>query len=150
MAVIILIAEDSEDDILLFKMAVARAGLTHTFHFVNDGVEAIDWLEGVGMWADRAKFPIPSVIITDVKMPKINGFQLLQWIRSQPEFSQLPVIVYSSSNEAADVGRAFGLGATTYFRKTSTYHDIIQFLNCMSFSPAPYSETHVCEESSHA
>lgn len=134
MPVAILIAEDSEDDILLFQMAVKRAAGSHVFYFVNNGVEAIEWLEGTGIRADRSMYPFPSVVVTDLKMPKLNGFELLQWVRSKPRFSNLPVIAYSSSSDPDDVERAFRLGATTYFRKTSTYFDLLQFLNCMSFN----------------
>ncbi|MEO6182485.1 MAG: response regulator [Verrucomicrobiota bacterium] len=134
----ILVAEDSEDDVLLFQLAVNRAALAHTFHFVRDGVEAIEWLEGTGHHSDRSKFPVPSAIITDLKMPRVNGFELLQWVRTQPRYSKLPVIVFSSSNEVRDVARAFSLGATTYFRKSANYFDIIHFLKCLPLSDSSH------------
>jgi CheY-like chemotaxis protein len=127
----ILYAEDNADDVFIFKLAFKRAALPHLFCSVDDGQAAIEWLGGVGDFSDRARFPLPQIIITDIKMPRKNGFDLLQWIRSQNAHAKLPVVVLSSSDEPQDVKRAFELGATTYFVKTPQFRDVIDFLRTL-------------------
>lgn len=124
----ILYAEDDPNDVMIFKMGFGRATLPHTLHVVDDGQAAIDWLSGKDGFEDRKKFPMPEVVIVDLKMPKKNGFDVLQWVRSKPDLENLPVIVLSSSDDPRDVKRAYSLGATSYFVKSSTLQELIQYL----------------------
>jgi CheY-like chemotaxis protein len=126
-----LIAEDSDDDILLFQMALKKSSFTQPCHFVRNGVEAMNWLKGLGAHSDRQKFPLPVILITDLKMPKMDGFELLEWVRSESCVLKIPVIVYSSSGDPKDIEKAYGLGATTYFQKTSNFSDVIRFIKTM-------------------
>ncbi len=128
----ILYAEDNGDDVFIFKLAFKRATLPHTLHIVEDGQYAIEWLQGSNQYSDREKYPMPEVLVTDIKMPRKNGFELLEWVRAQKQFANLPVIVLSSSDEPRDVKRAYELGATSYFVKTPQFQDVILFLRTIT------------------
>ncbi|MEO6034457.1 MAG: response regulator [Verrucomicrobiota bacterium] len=125
---IILLAEDNTDDAFIFKMMFRRATLPHSLFAVENGQQAIDWLKGWGDYADREKFPLPEMLILDLKMPIKSGFEVLEWIREQRKFVELPVIILSSSDDNMDVKKAYSLGVTTYFVKSAQLQDIIQYL----------------------
>ncbi len=124
----ILYADDDPNDVLMFKMALKRATLPYTLATVEDGQQAMEWLTGKGAYADRQQFPLPELLILDLKMPKMNGFEVLEWVRSQTGLKTLPVIILSSSDDPGDVKRAYSLGATTYFVKTATFQEVTHYL----------------------
>jgi CheY-like chemotaxis protein len=124
----ILYAEDDPNDLMIFQMRFNRATLPHSLYKVEDGQSAIDWLAGAGKFADREKFPLPDVLILDLKMPKKSGFDVLTWVRSKPEFEPVRVIILSSSDDPTDVKRAYHLGATSYFVKSVSFDELIQYL----------------------
>jgi CheY-like chemotaxis protein len=109
-------------------MAFRRATLPHELYVVDDGQEAIAWLAGQGNYQDRNQYPMPDVLIVDLKMPRKNGFEVIQWVRSKPELESLPIIVLSSSDIPGDVKRAYELGATTYFVKSPSFQELVQYL----------------------
>ena len=121
----ILVAEDNEQDAELIKLALRRAGLRGPVCFVPDGHEAVEYLEGRDPYSDRAQFPFPQVIISDLKMPRVNGFELLQWLRSHQQCSVVPAILMSTSGLAEDVAHAYKLGANTFFQKPSSFQQLI-------------------------
>ncbi len=125
---IILLAEDDPDDAVIFKRAFRRATLPHVVHHVEDGQQAIDWLEGKGEYGNREKFPLPTQLVLDLKMPLKDGFDVLKWVREQKDFQNLPVIILSSSDQEIDVKKAYALGVTTYFAKTPELQNIMQYL----------------------
>jgi CheY-like chemotaxis protein len=116
----VLVVEDNEDDLFFIKMACKRSGIPHELHFVMDGRAAVDYLAGNGVYADRKSHPIPDVIFLDVKLPELNGHEVLEWIRSQPILRTLPVVMVTSSTHDADVNRAYELGVTSYLRKIAS------------------------------
>ena len=120
----ILIVEDSENDILLLTLALKRAGVLNPLHIARDGKEAIEYLQGVGMYADRVRFPFPSVILSDVKMPRMGGLEVLQWLRNHPDCSVIPVIILSASRQESDIKRAYQLGVNSYLVKPSTLDEL--------------------------
>ena len=124
----ILVAEDNPDDALIFTRMFKRATLPHSLHIVDDGQKVIDWLAGKEGFSDRTKHPLPDRVLLDLKMPIKNGFEALEWIRSQKTFDQLPVIILSSSDDPKDLKRAFELGATKYFVKSPRLQDVIEHL----------------------
>lgn len=124
----ILYAEDDPNDVVIFNMAFKRATLPHDLYSVEDGEEAIEWLQGKGKFQDRNQFPVPDVLIVDLKMPRKTGFDVLEWVRSKPELESLPVIVLSSSDVPGDVKRAYSLGATTYFVKSASFQELMHYL----------------------
>jgi CheY-like chemotaxis protein len=124
----ILYAEDDPDDVAIFKMAFKRATLPHVLQCVDDGEVAISWLSGEGDYGNREKYPLPDILILDLKMPKKTGLDVLEWVRQVKEFELLPVIILSSSDDPGDVQRAYQLGATTYFVKSASCQEVIQYL----------------------
>src|SRR5262249_48832466 len=116
----LLLAEDNDDDVLITKIACQSTGIPHDFHVVRDGDEAIDYLAGSGKFADRKQHPLPHLVFLDIRMPKRNGHEVLEWIRSQEQFCKLPVVMLTVSNHHEDVARAYSLGVTSYMRKMAS------------------------------
>ena len=114
---VILVVEDREDDILLIRRAFDRASVTNPIQVVRDGEEAIAYLIGEGQYANRDEYPLPVLVLLDLKLPRKDGFEVLSWIRSQPGIRSLPVVVLTSSNQIRDVNRAYQLGANSFFVK---------------------------------
>jgi CheY-like chemotaxis protein len=113
----ILLVEDNPDDVFLFNRALGKAQRPHPLHVVIDGQEAIDYLSSTGKYSDRNAFPLPGLILLDLKMPRVTGFDVLRWIRSDGAARLIPVIVLSSSALTDDVNRAYALGANAYMVK---------------------------------
>lgn len=116
----VLLVEDCGDDVYFIKMACQRSGIPHGFHVVGDGAEAIEYLSKAGIHADKAAHPIPDLVFLDVKLPKRDGHEVLEWIRSQPGLKNLPVVMLTSSMQESDVSRAYQLGVTSYLRKIAS------------------------------
>jgi CheY-like chemotaxis protein len=120
----ILVVEDNPDDFYLLKRAFMKNGIRNPVHWVQDGLEAIEYLQGQGRYADREENPLPKVVVVDLKMPRLGGLEFLEWVKSHPSLSLLPVLVMSSSNLDVDVGRAYQLGANSFFVKPTTFDDL--------------------------
>ena len=118
---IILLAEDDPNDTLLLRRAFTKNSLDLPVHISTDGADAIEYLKGAGPYANREKYPFPRAVITDLKMPRCTGFELLEWIDNHPECSVIPTIVLSASAEDRDIKRCFELGANAYFQKPSSF-----------------------------
>src|SRR5688500_1161008 len=98
-----LIAEDDQDTQLLIQRAFKQGDLAVPVYFVNDGEQAIEYLTGREKYADRAKYPLPAILLLDLKMPFKDGFDVLRWIRAHPDFRKLVVIMFSGSSLERDV-----------------------------------------------
>src|SRR5215831_9238342 len=116
----ILLGEDDPGDALLLELALAKALDDVSLRFVRDGQEAIDYLQGMGRFADRVKFPLPRLMVLDLKLPLVNGFEVIAWVRRQPGLKQMPIIVLTGSDEPRDMNCARELGANCCFIKPST------------------------------
>lgn len=127
----ILLAEDDENDVILFKLALSTAGLSHPVAVASNGREAIDYLAGNPPYSNRALYPLPAAIILDVKMPRTNGFELLSWLGQRPELAHIPAIVLTSSSLIEDVARANELGARDYFVKPRSIHELVEVIRTM-------------------
>jgi CheY-like chemotaxis protein len=127
----ILAAEDEESDRIILKVAFQRAQLPHPLVLVRDGQEAVDYLSGTGRYADRSAHPLPALLVLDLKMPRMNGFDVLGWLAKQPEFKQLPVVVLSSSGDELDIHKARQLGAREYFVKPHHLDELIKIAHQM-------------------
>jgi CheY-like chemotaxis protein len=114
---IILLVEDSPDDVFFFRRAISKSGISTTTHVAIDGVEAINYLQNLGRFADRAAFPQPDIIFLDLKLPHLNGFEVLEWIGRQSPALSVPVIILTSSSEPEDHERGEALGATLFLTK---------------------------------
>lgn len=122
----ILLVEDNEDDAFFMSQALKDAGISNPLKHVEDGQAAIDYLAGTGKYADREQYPLPMVAFLDLKMPMKSGHEVLQWIRAQPQFEKLVVIVLTSSNEERDVKRSYELGANSYVVKPPTAKQLLE------------------------
>lgn len=125
---LILYAEDDPDDAFFFEMAAKRVTLQARVAIVEDGQVAIDWMSGTDKFANRDEYPMPTVLVLDLKMPRKTGLQVLDWVRSEAKLKDLPVIILSSSGEANDVKAAMDRGATRYFVKTASAREVIDYL----------------------
>ena len=122
----ILVAEDNEDHILLIKRAFQQARLMNPIHFVQDGAEAIAYLNGDGKYADRKEYPVPAMLLLDLKMPNKDGFQVMEWARLQPALRELKIVVLTTSDRVFDVQRAYQLGASSFLVKPLDVRDFMQ------------------------
>src|SRR6476469_331025 len=113
----VLLAEDDPDDVLLTQIAFEKARLANPLQIVRDGEEALEYLAGEGKYANRDLYPLPIMLLLDLKMPKLNGFQVLEWLKSHPEIGHIPVAVMTSSDHDPDISRAYALGADSYLIK---------------------------------
>jgi CheY-like chemotaxis protein len=126
---VILLAEDDVNDALLVERALSRAGIHNPIMVVRDGQEAIDYLEGQGPFADRKNFPLPTLALLDIKMPKKNGLEVLEWVRrSGGRLKLLPVIIMSSSSIQEDIDRAYQLGVNAYLVKPTAFNELVETL----------------------
>jgi CheY-like chemotaxis protein len=124
----ILLAEDDPNDVLLIQRAFQKAGFKDALKVVRDGQQAVDYLAGNGSYADRERFPLPYLLLLDLKMPGTDGFEVLQWLRQEPEMRRLLVVVLTSSNLQADVDRAYELGANSYLVKPVEFDQMVNLI----------------------
>ncbi|ADJ28277.1 response regulator [Nitrosococcus watsonii] len=122
----ILLVEDNPDDEALTLRALKKNNITNQLIVARDGAEALDWLFGAGQHADRDSSVPPQAILLDLKLPKIDGLQVLQQIRAHPRTRLLPVIILTSSDEEADIAESYQQGANSYIRKPVEFGKFVQ------------------------
>ena len=125
---LILLAEDRQDDVVLLQMALAKIAFPHTLEIVNDGEEAIAYLKGQGRYADHARYPLPTLLLLDLKMPRQTGFEVLEWLRATRELKGLRTIVLTSSADSKDVSRSYELGANAFFEKPLHFGQLVTLM----------------------
>ena len=113
----VLYVEDEENDVFFMQEAFRKEGLGHALRTVGNGREAINYLAGNAAYADRGRHPLPSVVLLDLNLPLISGFDVLRWLRERPEFRNMPVVIFSSSSRDEDKAKARELGAQEYVEK---------------------------------
>ncbi len=121
----VLLAEDDRDEVYLARWAFLNAGLPHQIIDVPDGAVTIEYLKGTAPFTDRVRYPFPRLLLLDLKMPKVNGFEVLAWLRTRPEFSSLPVVVLSSSVFQVDSRMARDLGAREFLSKPYRMEELV-------------------------
>lgn len=144
-AAVILLVEDRQDDIILIQKAFHKSFLRNPMKVVRDGAEAIEYLAGSGQYSNRQEFPLPSLILLDLKMPRIDGFEVLEWLRAQPGISNIPVLVLTSSRRPVDVSRAYKLGANSFLVKPVDFENYtrlgkVLLDHWLKFTTLPQSE----------
>jgi len=102
----ILVAEDLPDSVEILKLAFRKAGVNVPIRYVKDGSETIEYLKGEGAFSDRAEHPLPTMLLLDLKMPGVDGFDVLEWLRLQPGLRRLLVVVFTTSEERTDINRS--------------------------------------------
>lgn len=128
---VLLLVDDSESDALLMETVYTRAGFTQPLRFVHDGEEAIAYLGGDGAFANRIQFPMPTAVLLDLKMPRVGGFDVLAWVRTQPALVGLRVYMLSASTRPEDIDRAYELGADAYLVKPGNLDGLMRQASCL-------------------
>ena len=123
---VILLADDSEDDVLLIRRAFKKGNIHNPVHVVRDGEEAISYLKGEGRYANRDEYPLPDLLLLDLQMPLKDGFEVLRWIRQQPGLAALRVVVLTSSEDLRDVNEAYRLGANSFLVKPLEFENFVE------------------------
>jgi CheY-like chemotaxis protein len=127
---VILLIDDSDSDIALLRQAFVKAGMRRPLQVVGDGVDGMSYLLGRGEYADREKHPMPSILLIDVNMPRLNGLELLTWLRTQPEFGHLMVIVLTGQARIEAINHAYHLGANSYLVKPVRHDELLELIQC--------------------
>ncbi|MBA4149945.1 MAG: response regulator [Verrucomicrobia bacterium] len=147
----ILLADDDENEELLLRRAFKKAGLPHNLIAVRDGDQAIEYLSGTGAYQNREHNPFPALLLLDLKMPRTNGFAVLQWIRQQQEIRRLIVVILTSSKQDSDIDHAYDLGANSYITKPGIIDDLTEDMRRLhaywiEINEKPHCTRHVCTD----
>lgn len=128
----VLLAEDNHHDIAAMKRVWKKHKLANPLHIVQDGKECLDYLHHHGRYADSQNAPFPGVLLLDIKMPKMDGFAVLEQIRKDKKLCSLPVIMFTSLQEEADKIRSYKLGASAYIVKPAGIENLSEIINAIS------------------
>lgn len=140
----ILFADDSDDEVLIVESAFQQAGWTSSFIRVPNGSEAIAYIDGVGSYADRKKFPYPLFLLLDLWMPEKDGFEVLKWVRSHPTHRRLPIFVLTSEDRHQMSRMAYDVGANCLLPKPKNFEETVKmaqglrsYLEVIQMPPPP-------------
>jgi CheY-like chemotaxis protein len=137
----ILLVEDDSNDVLLIQRAFRKASLPNPLQIVEDGEAAILYLKGEESFADRDRYPLPRLILLDLKLPRKSGFEVLVWLRQQPKFYGLPVVVLTSSKENNDIQQAYLLGANSYLVKPVGFDSLLDMIKTLNLYWLMFNQT---------
>jgi CheY-like chemotaxis protein len=126
------LVEDREDDVVLLRRSFEKAAIANPVQVVKDGEDAIAYLSGTGRFSARKEFPLPELVLLDLKLPKLDGFEVLRWIRTQPALSGLRVVVLTSSNNLRDMNLAYALGANSFLVKPTDLKEYVELSNFLN------------------
>ncbi|WP_333100141.1 MULTISPECIES: response regulator [unclassified Microcoleus] len=137
----ILLVEDNPVDILLMQRAFRNEALANTsLQIVRDGDAAVFYLNGDGEYSDRDRYPLPAIILLDLKLPRRSGHEVLVWLKQQPELKRLPVVMLTSSSQTLDVKRAYDLGVNSYLVKPIGFASLVEMMQSFSQYWLNYTE----------
>ncbi len=120
----VLLVEDDANDIFFIQRAFRRVNAANSIHIVKDGEAAIEYLSGAGEYSDRERYPLPALILLDLKLPRCSGTEVLEWLRQQPMLKRIPVVVLTSSKETLDIDQTYDLGVSSYLVKPVSFDDL--------------------------
>ncbi len=120
----ILYVEDDQNDLWLLERAFRAEGIKESLHVVRDGVEAIAWLAGDGDYENRGKYPLPDLVLLDIRLQKVDGLAVLRWVRARLDLRTMPIIMFSSSYEAKDVTESYRQGANLFLVKPTAPEEL--------------------------
>lgn len=129
---VIMLVDDDDNDRVLIRRVFQHAKILNCLVTVRSGEEAIDYLSGLGQFSNRAEHPLPSLILLDIKMPTMDGFEVLRWIRAQPGISAIRVVMLTSSNDVKDVDTAYKLGANSFLVKPVDFDRFLEVARALS------------------
>jgi CheY-like chemotaxis protein len=138
---LILLVEDREDDALLLLRSFEKAGIKNPVQVARDGAEALAYLSGQGKYSDRVLYPLPQLVLLDLKLPGIDGFEVLRWIRTDSQFPGLRVVVLTSSENIRDVNLAYSLGANSFLVKPMDFTRFVELSNLITDTWFNWSKT---------
>ena len=124
--------DDDRNDTELFRAAARKANAQFSIHTVSDAEQAMAYLNGRDIYANRKSYPIPALVLLDLKMPRATGFEVLSWIRNHPEVGNLPVVVFSGSELQADIQRAYAAGADSYLVKPLGFNELVNLVKSIN------------------
>jgi CheY-like chemotaxis protein len=128
---VILLVEDRDDDIVLIRKAFEKAELANPIYVVKNGEEGVAYLMGDAPFSNRNEYPLPDLILLDLKMPKLDGFETLLWIRNQSGIRNIPVVILTSSENLGDVTNAYALGANSFLVKPVDFEHSIELVKVL-------------------
>jgi CheY-like chemotaxis protein len=128
----ILLVEDNPTDVLLIQRAFTKAKLANPVHILSDGDQAIEYLEGTGDYGDRTKYPLPVLILLDLKLPRRSGLEVLTWLRGQEKLKRIPVVMLTSSQQRQDVNEAYDTGVNSYLVKPVEFEALFDMLKAVN------------------
>ncbi|HSU54140.1 MAG TPA: response regulator, partial [Candidatus Dormibacteraeota bacterium] len=126
-----LVAEDNPQDRELIQLAVKRGGVAADVYEVEDGEQLLEYLRGENGFQDRARHPLPDLLLIDLKMPRVDGLAVLKWLQQHPECNRLPKVMLSGSGLEKDVEEAYKRGVNTYFAKPSSFREFQELLKVL-------------------
>ena len=123
---LILLVEDRPDEVELMKQALHQAGITNPLRILSDGAEVIAYFEGRDRFADRGAWPLPILVLLDLKLPKRSGLDIVAWAKQDPRMKRIPVIIVTSSRETSDMEKAYAAGANSYLVKPTSFREFVE------------------------
>lgn len=125
------VVEDEQSDALLLRLALEEANILNQLVLLRDGEQLITYLSRRPPFADRIEFPRPGLLLLDLKMPRMDGFAVLEWLAKRPELRDIPAVIFSASTCEADMNRALELGAKEYLSKPSQFKVLVEMLQSL-------------------
>ena len=141
MSFTVLLVEDNPADILLMQRAFRNEAFSHiSLQIARDGDAAVAYLNGDGDCSDRDRYPIPAIVLLDLKLPRRSGHEVLAWLKQHPDLKRLPVVILTSSRERLDVNQAYNLGVNSYLVKPASFTNLVEMMTSFNLYWSRHNE----------